>query len=59
MDKDDRGYTETQARPDTFDRQESYGKESRNRLKEAEQLSAAESTRAIAKGCHYGRTEKY
>lgn len=58
MDNDDRGYTETQARPDTFDRQESYGKKSRNRLVEAEQLSPAESTRSIEKGYCYGNTSR-
>lgn len=58
MQKDDRGYSETQARPDTFDQQESYGTETHNRLKESMQLSAAESTRSIEKGYCYGNTSR-
>lgn len=55
MPKDDRGYTETQARPDTFSRDNSYGED--DRVEEAKQLSASESSRSIAKGSYYGRTE--
>jgi hypothetical protein len=53
MPKDDRGYYESDARPDTFSREESYGKD--KRLEESKQLSAAQSTRSIARGHCYGK----
>ena len=45
MHKHDRGYTETQARPDTFDREESYGKQKRTHLLDPEELTPTESTK--------------
>jgi hypothetical protein len=43
------------ARPETFCREESYGKD--KQVEEAKQLSAAESARSIEKGYYYGRNE--